>query len=220
MIGYSQGRVARNLDLPQTLPVTGFEDLKETTLPRRIALVLALTFLSIAGFAQTPTSGNVFVGYSFNRASEGWSNTGNLNGWEVSAEGKLAPFAGIVADVGTQYGTLHLSTRDLTGTPGSVSAATRVETFMFGPRISVSKGKLRPFAQALIGLGHLHEDTWAPTPEYNYGQSSLADAIGGGIDYRLMPMFSWRVQGDLLQTRFHGSRQDDIRMSTGLVFKF
>jgi hypothetical protein len=35
-----------------------------------------------------------------------------------------------------------------------------------------------------------------------------------------MPMFSWRVQGDLLQTRFHGSRQDDIRMSTGLVFKF
>jgi len=204
------------LDLPQSLPVTGFEDLKEATLPRRIALVLALTLISAAGFAQTPTSGNVFVGYSFNRASEGWSNTGNLNGWEASVEGKLAPFAGIVADVGTQYGTLQLSTQNLTGTPGSVPSTTRVESFMFGPRVSVSKGKLRPFAQALIGLGHLHEDT----SEFHYGQSSFADAIGGGIDYRLLPMFSWRVQGDVLQTRFHGGRQDGIRISTGLVFKF
>jgi len=189
-------------------------------LPRRIAVLMALMLMCAAGFAQTPSSGNLFFGYSFNRASEGWSNTGNLNGWEASVEGKLAPFAGIVLDVGTQYGDLKLPTQRLTATPGSVSVSTRVETFMFGPRVSFSKGKLRPFAQVLIGLGHLHEDTWAPAPEYNYGESNFADAIGGGIDYRLIPRISWRVQGDLLQTRFHGGRQDDVRISTGLVLKF
>ncbi len=189
-------------------------------MPRCIAIVLALILISVAGFAQTPTSGNVFVGYSFNRASEGWSNTGNLNGWEASLEGKLAPFAGIVVDAGTQYGTLQLSTQHITGTPGTVAADTRVESLMFGPRVSMTKGKLRPFAQALVGVGHLHEDTHAPGPEYHWGESDVADAIGGGLDYHLIPLLSWRVQADVLQTRFHGSRQDDVRISTGLVLKF
>ena len=78
-------------------------------MPRRIVIVLALLMISAAGFAQN--SGNLFVGYSYNRASTGWSDTGHLNGWEASAEGKIAPFAGLVADVGTQYGTLQIPNR-------------------------------------------------------------------------------------------------------------
>ena len=38
-----------------------------------------------------------------NRASTGWTNTGNLNGWEMSAEGKSLPCR-ISCDMSTQYG--------------------------------------------------------------------------------------------------------------------
>jgi hypothetical protein len=187
-------------------------------LPKRIAIVLALLLMSAAGFAQTqtPTGGNAFIGYSFNRASTGWSDTGNLNGWEASVEGKMAPFVGAVADVSTQYGTLQLPVVHVFGGSGSIDSTTRVVSYLFGPRVSASVGKFRPFAQALIGAGHLHESAL----EFHYGETCFADALGGGVDYRLMPQLAWRVQGDLLQTRFHGGRQEDTRISTGLVVKF
>lgn len=175
---------------------------------------MALLMVSTGGFAQA--SGNVFVGYSLNRASTGWTNTGNLNGWEISAESKLAPFAGVVGDVSTQYGTLQICCGHLFGGTGSVNSTTRVESFMFGPRVSASVGRFRPFAQALVGLGHLHVDAL----EYAYGESCVADAVGGGVDYRIISKIGFRVQGDWLQTRFYGSRQNDARVSTGLVMSF
>jgi hypothetical protein len=185
-------------------------------LPRRIAVVLALLLMSAAGFAQNPTSGNVFLGYSLNRASTGWSDTGNLNGWELSAEGKMAPYVGIVADWSTQYGTLQMSVGHVFGGTGTIDTTTRVESYLVGPRVSVTVGKFRPFANALIGAGHLHEDAL----DYAHGETCVSDAIGGGLDYHLLSRVSWRVQGDLLQTRFHNVRQDDIRISTGLVMNF
>jgi len=172
--------------------------------------------MSAAGFAQVPTAGNLFLGYTLNRASTGYSNTGNLNGWELSAEGKVAPFAGVVAELSTQYGGLPILPIHQFGGIGPGNSTTRVETLMFGPRFSVAVGKLRPFAEALVGAAHLHEDAL----EYAYGESGTADELGGGFDYRLKPMLSWRVQADLLQTRFHQSLQNDVKVATGLVVNF
>jgi hypothetical protein len=172
--------------------------------------------MSAAGFAQNPTAGNVFLGYSLNRASTGFSNTGNLNGWELSAEGKMAPFLGFVAGVSSQYGTLQLPLVHLFGGTGTIDSTTRVESYLFGVRASVSVGRVRPFATAMIGAGHVHEDAL----DYAYGETCAADSIGGGIDYRLKKRLAWRVQGDLLQTRFHSRLQNDIKVSTGLVLNF
>jgi len=185
-------------------------------LAKRMAMVLALLMMSAAAFAQTRTAGNVFLGYSLNRASTGWSDKGNLNGWELSLERKVAPHFAIVGDVGTQYGTLQMPQARITGGSGTYDSQTRVETAMFGPRASFSYGKLRPFATALVGIGHLHEDAL----DYAYGETCVADALGGGADYRLIPLVSWRVQADWLQTRFHGGRQEDMRFSTGVVVHF
>ena len=183
---------------------------------KRIAMVLALLWMSAAGFAQTPSAGNVFIGYSFNRAGTGWSNTGNLNGWELSAERRFTPNFAFVGDLSTHYGTLQMPDIHIFGGAGTTPSTTRVEALMFGPRISVTVGRIRPFATALVGVGHLHEDAL----DYAYGETCVADAIGGGVDYRLIPLLSWRLQGDWLQTRFHGGRQDDARISTGLVVNF
>jgi hypothetical protein len=48
----------------------------------------------------------------------------------------------------------------------------------------------------------------------------MTDAVGGGLDYKILPMFALRVQGDALQTRFRNGRQTDGRFTTGLVFRF
>jgi len=178
-------------------------------LQKRIAIVFSLLLLSAAGMAQIPTAGNVFLGYSYNRGSSGISDTGNLNGWEGSVEGKFLPFVGLVADFSAQYGKL--------GNPATgVNASTRVQSYLFGPRVSFSAGKFRPFAHVLIGAAHLHESSIF----IDNSGTDFADAIGGGIDYHLIPRVAWRVQADALQTRFHGGRQDDARISTGLVVRF
>ncbi len=183
---------------------------------KRIAIVLALLVMSAAGFAQSAKSGDLYFGYSYNRASTGWTNTGNLSGWEASLEGRIAPWAGLVVDASTNYGTLQLGNEHLTGTPGFIPSTPRIASLLFGPRISISKGKFRPFVQGLVGVAHLHETAH----EYSWAESTVGDAIGGGLDYHLRPRIAWRVQADLLQTRFHKTTEDDARISTGLVFDF
>lgn len=179
---------------------------------KRIGIVIALLLMTAASFAQIPTAGNVFFGYSLYRGNTGASNTGNLNGWEGSLEGRLVPHVGMVADVSAQYGTLQISTINF----GDIDSSTRVQSYLFGPRISASVGKFRPYAHLLVGASRLHEST----DFFSNSETGFADAIGGGIDYHLIPMVSWRVQLDDLQTRFHGGRQDVARFSTGLAVRF
>jgi hypothetical protein len=179
-------------------------------------MLLALLMIGAAAFAQN--SGDVFVGYSYNHASTGWSDTGNLNGWEASVQGKIAPYAGVVVDMSTQYGTLQLPAFRLfgAGATGTDDSTTRVVSYLFGGRLSLSKGKLQPFVQGLVGAAHLHE----AANEFSYGETSFADSVDAGLDYHLRGRLAWRLQGGLLQTRFHGGTQDDARISTGLVMHF
>jgi len=186
-------------------------------LKRQFVIIFTMLLMTVAGFAQIPSLGNVFLGYSYNRADTGLDNRGNLSGWEGSVEGKFLPFIGIVGDVSAQYGTLQVPTTNIFGTPGpNLDSKTRVQSYLFGPRVSMSVGKVRPFAHVLIGAAHLHESNDLTSNS----DTAFADAVGGGIDYHLIPRVAWRVQADALQTRFHDTRQDDVRISTGLALRF
>jgi hypothetical protein len=50
--------------------------------------------------------------------------------------------------------------------------------------------------------------------------TEFATAVGGGLDYRIIRPIAWRFQGDYVQTRFSGSTQNNIRLSTGIVVRF
>lgn len=176
---------------------------------KNIAIVFTLLLMTAAGVAQVPSFGNVFLGYSYNRADTGLSDRANLNGWEGSVEGKVLPFVGVVADFSGHYGKLTIPSQ-------GVDERDRVESYLFGPRVSFSVGKIRPFAHVLIGAAKLH----VSADGFSNSETDFADAIGGGIDYKLIPRVSWRVQADALQTHFFGERQNDARLSTGLVVKF
>lgn len=175
-----------------------------------VAIVFSLCLLTVFGMAQIPTSGNVYFGYSLNHGSTGLSDTGTLNGWEGSLEGRVFPHVGLVADVSQQYGSLYIPIL-------GENASERTSSYLFGPRVSFTVGKFRPFVHALIGAGYLHESTFDVG---EHSEVAYADALGGGVDYHLIPHLSWRVQLDALQTNFHGAWQNNARFTTGLALKF
>ena len=187
----------------------------------RKVTVVAFTLILFAGLAsaQIPTSGNIFVGYSFYSASPSTldlSSVGrpNMNGWEASLEGKVLPWVGIVADLSGHYGQQSFTEPtpggDVTGT------VTGHETdVMFGPRLSFPIGKFRPFGEAMFGVGHVNTGQGISTSD-----TSLATAVGGGLDYRIIRILAVRAEADYVQTRFFNTTQNNFRLSTGLVFRF
>ena len=53
------------------------------------------------------------------------------------------------------------------------------------------------------------------------GENAGAVDVGGGLDYKLpFRNFSWRVQGDYVHTRYLSAEQNDVRGSTGIVWRF
>ena len=84
---------------------------------------------------------------------------------------------------------------------------------LFGPRLSNTYGKWRPFIHAMGGIQHLDSYT-------NVYNPILID-VGGGADYKLLfKNFSWRLQGDYMRSHYLSAYQGDYRVSTGVVWRF
>lgn len=193
---------------------------------------LALLLVVPAAAAQVPAI-NLFVGYSYAHADLTTSAigshqgpsvaTGNLNGWNASVEGKVFPFLGFVADVSGHYGTPTASSVcTLFPSCGTATGPvqSRLYNFLGGPQVSFSIGRIRPFAHALFGASHVSETSSSTGLFVDLSDTSFANALGGGFDYRLVGPLGWRVQADYLKTRFFGNTQDDVRISTGITLHF
>lgn len=192
--------------------------MEDSIVLRRQPLLLLL-FLALCSFAsaQIP-NGNVFFGYSYLRADLSSGQGSNLNGWEGSLEGKVFPMLGVVVDISGHYGGADVSLFCIRPGPCPPSAHLSGSEYnvLFGPRLSASISKFRPFGHVLIGLGHVS----ASGSGFSNSDSTFATVVGGGLDYRIVHGLAWRFQGDYLQTRFFSGRQDNARLSTGLVLKF
>lgn len=185
---------------------------------RKIGLITfgLLVFAGLAS-AQIPTSGNVFFGYSYYSTDLSNLDRANTNGWEASVEGKVIPFLGFVADFDSHYGSQNFPVCQQVP-PGpfctGASADVTEHNFLFGPRVSFSVGKFRPFAEALFGAAHVDVNNGVGS------DTSFATAVGGGLDYKIIRPVAWRFQGDYVQTRFFGATQNNVRISTGIVLRF
>ena len=174
-------------------------------------LIVILAAAALAS-AQVPTSGNVFFGYSFYNTDLSTIDRANTSGWEGTLEGKVFPFVGIVADFSGHYGSQNFGFScppDLC----TINHNFTEHNVLFGPRVSASVGKFRPFAEAMVGIGHVNVHGAAT-------DTSLATALGGGLDYKLVRLVSWRLQGDYVHTRFFDGHQNNLRLSTGIVIHF
>jgi hypothetical protein len=173
---------------------------------RKWTLVLLLTIFASAAWAQIPTKGNVFFGYSYDRTSIASNDTSNLNGWEATLEGKVLPWIGLVADVDGHYGSHKFS---------GISADVSAHNVLFGPRVSVQVRRFRPFAEFLAGAGHISRSNGISDSD-----TSFVDAVGGGLDYRIFGPVTLRGQLDWINTRFYGEGQNGVRFSTGVAVHF
>jgi hypothetical protein len=85
--------------------------------------------------------------------------------------------------------------------------------YLFGPRVSLSVGKLRPFAEILIGASRVNAQVLG-------SDTSFATGVGGGVDYRLVKLIAWRFQADYIHDSLFGATQNNVRVSTGIVLRF
>jgi hypothetical protein len=179
-------------------------------------VVFLLTILAGTSLAQVPVPKiNIFAGYSYLNADTNTPNRANLNGWEGSVEGKVFPFLGLVLDASGHYGTEQSTQFQSPGGPGFSSVQGKLHTVLFGPRVSISVHGVRPFAHVLVGGAVISQSLGGQVNDV-----SFATAVGGGVDFKLTRFAGWRVQGDLLRTQLFGETENNVRVSTGLVFHF
>jgi len=183
-----------------------------------VAFTLAL--FAGAAAAQVP-SGNIYFGYTYYNTDLSL-NRGDLNGFQATLEGKVAPMLGVVADFTGHYGSLNLPVLCSLCTPGTTASA-NVHQYeaMFGPRVSFPAGKFRPFAEFEVGVGHITTSGSATAANViTPSDTSYATALGGGLDYKIFKLVAWRLEGDYVHTHFLGAGQNNVRWSTGIAFHF
>lgn len=177
-------------------------------------LVLAAVFLlgfSAIATAQDAPAIEVFGGYSFVGVdtSTAFSDSNapglNLNGWNGSIAINGNRWAGFVADLGGVYGSIE-------------DVDIRIHTVMFGPRVTVRKGQITPYIQALFGYARLG----AEDQEGDYTENDFAMAFGGGVDINVSDSIAIRaaqLEYFTTKTGLTGDFADHVRFSAGVVFK-
>jgi hypothetical protein len=121
-----------------------------------------------------------------------------LSGWDLSVEKKYLRYFGAVADFSRQYGGVSQS------------------NFLFGLRGGASIGRFRPFAQVLFGAVHIPGNGASGLGS----DTTFAQDLGVGVDFRLMRLLSWRTQTDELKTGAPGFERYNVRVSSGAAIRF
>ena len=174
---------------------------------------------------NTPAA-EVFLGYSYVRFNADTTNAlGTFNehfdfipGGVGEISGNVNNWLGLVADFGGY--ALH----DV----GKVDA--KLWTYLFGPRLYLSRGRFSPFVHVLVGgsrikaslpAGFVGDTAFFAAP---FHQNAFAVAGGGGLDLNATRHFAIRLfQAEYLMTKFNDgrdNRQNNLRASAGVVFRF
>src|ERR1035441_6528073 len=176
-----------------------------------------------------------FMGYTYLRAVPQLA-AGNrmmwLNGGSTSIAFNFNRYLGLVGDFGGFNETRLLIT---TGSPpvavGPFNAVMdgTVFTFLAGPRLSYRRSdRITPFAQVLFGGIRASEETLCPTcTPLLPAETAFAWTAGGGLDVRVHHRLAIRIiQAEYVMTRFENlttgssAAQNDMRLSSGIVFRF
>jgi outer membrane protein OmpA-like peptidoglycan-associated protein len=174
-----------------------------------------------------------FMGYTYLRAvpqlAEG-NRLVYLNGGSTSLAFNFNRYFGIVGDFGGFNDTRLLLTGGNLSQNDQIDKGT-VFTLLGGPRLSFRKyDRITPFVQVLAGGARASEITLSGCAanclllpkEYVFAMTA-----GGGLDLRVHHRIALRlIQAEYLMTRFGDfntgltATQNDVRLSTGLVFRF
>ncbi len=149
----------------------------------------------------------VFGGYShlrFESRTLGFSDQLNMDGWNGGISlPDLYEGLGIAADLSGHY-----------------AAAMEEYNFLLGPQYSFKWKGLRPYGHALFGKARARLRQPGST-QLEASSLGRAVAVGGGLDIQLSEKFLVRAfQADYLTTSAFSGTQHNLRLSTGLIFRF
>ena len=147
---------------------------------------------------------DIFAGYSYLRfdgASMGLPHQSGLNGWAATGTWYFyKPWLGAVADFSGNYAK-------------SYGLAFNAYNFLVGPELAYRRPGHTIFIRGLIGMAR-NKISAATDSGLEYGG-------GGGLDINLRPHLAVRAfQADFLKARTFGVHQTNIRVSTGLVWRW
>ena len=192
-----------------------------------IAITFALAVAQAASAQSDEPKENLsrvdlFGGYSYVRSNIVVSDTSiNLNGGSGSVAYNFNGWLGIVGDVGIYHqGSITANRLSLT-----------VSTYQAGPRFSLRRHpRLTPFGQVLLGAGHAGGTLYTTSLGGGLAPLGTSNALvltaGAGVDWKVTRSIGIRViQAEYLYTQFnngagHGSDQNNVRLSAGIVFSF
>ncbi|HKP70196.1 MAG TPA: hypothetical protein VJV05_12995 [Pyrinomonadaceae bacterium] len=214
----------------------------------RIILLLCLMFV-ISGYAaaqNTPDrkTGELYIGYSNGQVDTGLGDIDDdlnldlddretFHGFEVAGVYNISRYFGVKGDISGTYSNrgfaLNIPLPD--GGTGSVGFETKsaLYNFLGGVQIkdNAQKGRLKPFAHALVGAAHsriklsgLGCSVGVDCSDFEGGsETNFAGAFGGGLDLRLSRRAQIRlIQVDYNPIWFDGGVQNNIRFGFGFVF--
>jgi len=175
-----------------------------------VSVSILCSFVSPLASAQSKSKLpeiDVFGGYSylrFDAKTLGFANDLNLNGANVSvAMPDLYKGLGAALDISGYY-------------------TTELEEFNFliGPQYTYEWKGLRLYGHGLFGKARARlREPGTTNVEPSY--LSNAVALGGGVDYPLSGKFSVRIiQADYLITKDFNVTQHNVRLSTGVIYRF
>ena len=175
-------------------------------------LLIACGLVLLAGVsvrAQESRGFEVSGDYQYARFNPGNGASGvNCQGGSGSAGFYLTSQIGVIGEFGGCK---------VTGLPSGTSA--HALNYLFGPRLYFgAHGRVFPFVQALLGGERLSAGV---TGVGTGSTSAFAMAAGGGADITLTRRLSLRaIQVDYLFTHFSGASQNNLRLQSGLVYRF
>jgi hypothetical protein len=153
-----------------------------------------------------------------------WMNGGSLS----VAQYKTPWFAGVI-DLTAAKGTKTLRyAPDPSFIPLNLGNANpALYTLAGGPQFRIPyRGPVQPIVRVLFGAARINlsldpqlEDALKTlNPPARSTQTSFALQTGGGLDYRLAPLFSLRSTAEYLGTWFYRDHQTNLLISGGAVF--
>jgi hypothetical protein len=163
-------------------------------------------------FVRNYQPGEVFVGYMFLRAPG--ETAKNSNGFAVQMFYNFKPNLGIGGDLACAWGSGRLGT--------TIDVRLQRCTYTFGPQINTKpSAKVQFFFHPLVGGVHDANKTTAGTLISESSANALMLSIGGGINVHVNPRVEVRpIQVDYQPTHFGGFWQHNVRIATGIVFRF
>ncbi|MGD0790268.1 MAG: hypothetical protein ABR920_00740 [Terriglobales bacterium] len=209
-----------------------------------LILLVLVSLLSFPLMAQDYPKAEVFGGYQYMHFNDvggcGYSNgfgcpSINFNGWDASVTGYFSKYLGVTGDFSGNYGSFK-ETFTVSGTSVTVNFPTHVYSFTGGPVVAYREGKVNPFAHALFGGAHANVSGSYAGVSASASKNVFTMMFGGGVDVQASKSVAVRLidvdwvyyhygsgSGTILTVPYSyksGSGSKNVRISTGIVFRF